>query len=115
MTEEKEEIWTAEAVTAEMIEEVAVVTEEAAVAEIEEVVVAVQEAAVVEEVVADPVVEAAVRVEEVGDLEVEAVAEVEEDKVKIENKIYKQEIVTRNFIKCYNRKERNTGKCRKAV
>ena len=47
MTEEIEEIWTAEAVTAEMTEEVAAVAiEEAAAAETEEAVAAGREAAV---------------------------------------------------------------------
>ena len=110
MIEEKEEIWIAEVVTAEMTEEVVAVIEEAA-----EV---VQEVAVVKaEEVADPVV-----VEEVVDLVVvvevavaeEQVAAVEEED-KFEIKIKNKKLVTRNFIKCYNRKDRNTGKCRKAV
>jgi len=107
--EEKEEIWIAEVVTAEMTGEVvAVVIEEAVVVEIEEV-VAVQEVAVV-------------RVEEVEDLvvvvEVEEAEEpvaVEEDKLEIKTKIKNKKLVTRNFITCYNRKDRNTGKCRRAV
>jgi predicted transcriptional regulator len=78
----------------------------------------VQEVAVVKaEEVADPVV-----VEEVVDLVVvvevavaeEQVAAVEEED-KFETKIKNKKLVTRNFIKCYNRKDRNTGKCRKAV
>ena len=109
MIEEKEEIWIAEVVTAEMTEEAAAVKEEAAVVvEIEEV-VAVQEVAVV-------------RVEEVEDLVVvvevavaeELVVAVEEED-KFEIKIKNKKLVTRNFIKCYNRKDRNTGKCRRAV
>jgi small subunit ribosomal protein S3 len=78
----------------------------------------VEEVAVVKaEEVADPVV-----VEEVVDLVVvvevavaeEQVAAVEEED-KFETKIKNKKLVTRNFIKCYNRKDRNTGKCRKAV
>ena len=64
MIEEKEEIWIAEVVTAEMTEEVAAVKEEAAAVEIEEV-VAVQGAAVVKaEEVADLVVVVEVAVAE---------------------------------------------------
>jgi len=53
-------------------------------------------------------------VEEVAVAEEQVAAE-EEDKVQIETKIKNKKLVTRNFIKCYNRKDRNTGKCRKAV
>lgn len=105
MIEEKEEIWIAEVVTAEMTEEVvAAVIEEVAVVRAEEV----ADLVVVEEVV-DPAV-----VEEVA-VAGEQVAAEEEDKVEIETKIKNKKLVTRNFIKCYNRKDRNTGKCRKAV
>jgi hypothetical protein len=112
--EEKEGIWMTEdqvVLIVEMTEEVAVVQEVVEAEEIEEAAVAVQEA------VAD-------KVEEVADLVVveEAVAlvepvavVVEEDNVVIRAKILNKKLVTRNFIKCYNRKERNTGKCRKAV
>jgi hypothetical protein len=110
--EEKEEIWIAEVVTAEMTEEAAAVKEEAAVVVVEiEEVVAVQEVAVakVEEV------EDLVVVVEVAVVEEQAVAAEEEDKFEIKTKIKNKKLVTRNFIKCYNRKDRNTGKCRKAV
>ena len=96
---------------AEMTEEVAVVKEEAAAVEIEEEVVAVQEVAVVKAVeVVDLVV-----VVEVAVAEELVAAVVEEDKLEIKTKIKNKKLVTRNFIKCYNRKDRNTGKCRKAV
>ena len=111
MIEEKEGIWIAEVVvTAEMTEEV-VVKEEAAVVEIEEVAAVVQEVAVVKaEEVAD-----LVAVVEVAVAEEQAVVAEEEDKFEIKTKIKNKKLVTRNFIKCYNRKDRNTGKCRKAV
>jgi len=63
-------------------------------------------------------------VEEVADLvvvvelvvaEEQAVVAEEEDKPEIKTKIKNKKLVTRNFIKCYNRKDRNTGKCRRAV
>jgi hypothetical protein len=88
-----------------MIEEVAVVQE----------VVEIEEAVVVQEVAADKVEGVAdlVVVEEAAVLEelVAAVAEEDNGAIKILNK----KLVTRNFIKCYNRKDRNTGKCRRAV
>ena len=82
MIEEKEEIWIAEVVTAEMTEEVVAAKEEAAVVvEIEEV-VAVQEVAVakVEEV------EDLVAVVEVAVVEEQAVV-AEEDKFEIKTKL----------------------------
>ena len=92
-----------------MTEEVAVVKEEAVAVEIEEVVEVVQEVAVDKaEEVADPAVVVEVAVVE------ELVAE-EEDKLEITTKIRNKKLVTRNFIRCYNRKDRNTGKCRRAV
>jgi hypothetical protein len=79
--------------------------------EIEEVAVVVQEVAVVrEEEAADLVV-----VVEVVVAEEPAVVAEEEDKVKIKTEIKNKKLVTRNLIKCYNRKDRNTGKCRRAV
>ena len=110
MIEEKEEIWIAEVVTAEMTEEVVAVIEEAAEVVQEVAVVKAEEVAdlaVVEEVV-DLVVVVEVAVAE------EQVAAVEEED-KFETKIKNKKLVTRNFIKCYNRKDRNTGKCRRAV
>jgi len=74
-------------------------------------VVEIEEVAVVKaEEVADLVV-----VEEVAVAEEQAVAAEEEDKLEIKTKIKNKKLVTRNFIKCYNRKDRNTGKCRRAV
>jgi hypothetical protein len=110
VTEEREEIWITEVAIAEMTEEVEAVGQEEPVVEIEEVEAAGQE-------------EAEDKVEEVADLVVaveaavveELVVAEEEDKLEIKNKITNRKLVTRNFIKCYNRKERNTGKCRKAV
>ena len=111
MIEEKEEIWIAEVVTAEMTEEVAAaVKEEAVVVEIEEG-VAVQEVAVVKVEEAEDLVV----VEEVAVAEELVAAVVEEDKLEIKTKIKNKKLVTRNLIKCYNRKDRNTGKCRRAV
>lgn len=111
MIEEKEEIWIAGVVIAEMTEEVAEVIEEVEAVEIEEEVAEVQEAAVVkvEEV------EALVVVVEVAVVEELVAVAVEEDKFEIKTKIKNKKLVTRNFIKCYNRKDRNTGKCRRAV
>jgi hypothetical protein len=52
---------------------------------------------------------------EVAVVEEPAVVAEEEDKFEIKTKIKNKKLVTRNFIKCYNRKDRNTGKCRRAV
>ena len=79
--------------------------QEVAVDKVEEV----ADLAVVEEVV-DLVV-----VEEVAVVEEQAVAAEEEDKLDIKTKIKNKKLVARNFIKCYNQKDRNTGKCRRAV
>ena len=83
--EEKEEIWIAGAVIAEMIGEVVVEIEEAAVAEIGEVVAVVREAPVAVAEVADPVVVAEVvaLVVEAEEAEELAVAEVEEEINKV--------------------------------
>lgn len=44
-------------------------------------------------------------------VETEEVAEEEKEEINFRNKNQ----VTRNYKQCYNRKERSTGKCRKAA
>jgi hypothetical protein len=71
--------------------------------------------------------EGAVETEEVVAVAEEVVAQVVEEETKIVagywllltssagNKTRNKKLVTRNFIKCYNRKDRNTGRCRRVA